>query len=1188
MFIIKNKHIFLSLLLLILFPIFTQTVENSKLFLSDAEQTWLDNHRIIRISNSMDWPPFDYVVNGEPKGYSIDYVKLITDKLGITVEWVNGKTWKELESLVRTKDIDIIHTISISEERQEYLNFTKPFLNNPRAVFKRSNDFSINTFEDLSGKTVAVVENYFSHTFIKKNYPDIKLRIFKTTIEAITSVIYKKSDVYIDRIAVTNYILKEHKLTGLVNAFVLNNANISGEELRIATRKDWAPLIPILEKAMDNISSEEYKFMDYKYDMAIKKLNITEIYLTDIEKEWIEKNPVIKVHNEESWAPFNFNKSSTPMGYSIDYIKLLAKKSGLKIEFITGPTWNEFLDMIKKDELDVMLNIVPTVERGKFLNFTEPYLTLSPTLFAKLGDNIITDITDLFGKTFAIQKGFYYEDVLKRFPEINLLYVDSTEQAILALSRGEADVMLGIQAIVDYLCNKLHISNITPGGSLGSMYSGPIKTVIGVQKQLVILRNILQKAMDNVTSTEILGIENLWFNRFKSLSYEDSNNNIVAKSVLLIFILLIIFIVMIYVGTKILRVKQCNPIIKHYNSDVKRIRFISITTLCFSITIIILLMILILNNSKENDIKNYTESLITVKDATKEAVNTWIESRLKQVEFDADDNYLSSILTAELNPVDKKNNLMSYILTKKNRDNWSDFYIINGNGINIISSDLGEVGLENLIVNSRPELFIKLFLGETVFMPPINGRFKTDEKVMFYAAPITDSKGHVLAGLLYRENPNKRINKILNNGVIGKTGETYTFDSNGLITSEIKYNQTLIDQNLVFQGDSSLFNTSLINTLMYNSAKFIFDGYSDRSYIDYRNVTVLGAWSWIPELNYGIVTEIDLNDALSSYYANRTVIVIIISIVLLMTIGTSIFTIFFGEKANKSLTKLNIGLEDRVKRHTKDLSSANKKLKNTLEALTHPFYVIDVNTYKIVLANGAARKLMNKEHSTCYALLHNRDTTCNNLEHPCPLDEIKKSKRPSQVEHLHYDKDGNEQYVEVYGYPILNDYGDLTHMIEYTLDITERKRSEQNLLKVNKLMEFAAETAKLAYWELDLKSLNLTLNEQFYKLLETTSIKENGFIKPLIDYRNDFMIDEDVSVLEEHFETAIRSHISYLDQMEYRFVTRKGIIRYALVKFTVYHDENNSAEKCVGIHLDITEQKENEFDINKIESYLKL
>ncbi|MCZ7402802.1 MAG: PAS domain S-box protein [Candidatus Methanoperedens sp.] len=124
-------------------------------------------------------------------------------------------------------------------------------------------------------------------------------------------------------------------------------------------------------------------------------------------------------------------------------------------------------------------------------------------------------------------------------------------------------------------------------------------------------------------------------------------------------------------------------------------------------------------------------------------------------------------------------------------------------------------------------------------------------------------------------------------------------------------------------------------------------------------------------------------------------------------------------------------------------------LNSIFESLTHPFYVIDANDYSILMANSAARLGKLTESSKCHALTHMLDKPCSG-EHICPLEEVKITKKPATVEHIHYDKDGNARNVEVHGFPILDKKGNVIKMIEYSLDITKRKRAEEELRKVNR------------------------------------------------------------------------------------------------------------------------------------------
>jgi len=116
-----------------------------------------------------------------------------------------------------------------------------------------------------------------------------------------------------------------------------------------------------------------------------------------------------------------------------------------------------------------------------------------------------------------------------------------------------------------------------------------------------------------------------------------------------------------------------------------------------------------------------------------------------------------------------------------------------------------------------------------------------------------------------------------------------------------------------------------------------------------------------------------------------------------------------------------------------------------IESLPNPFYVIDASDYTIKVANSAAQFGQLSKGATCYALTHKNDRPCSSAEHPCPIEKIKNTKRPVTVEHLHHDKDGNHRNVEVHAFPIFDSDGNVSQVVEYVLDITERKQAEEML-----------------------------------------------------------------------------------------------------------------------------------------------
>ena len=79
------------------------------------------------------------------------------------------------------------------------------------------------------------------------------------------------------------------------------------------------------------------------------------IDFTQEELDWIDSHQSLNVANEMDWPPFDFVKDENqPAGYSIDLIKLIAKKTGLNINLVNGLSWNEILEQLKEDKIQIL------------------------------------------------------------------------------------------------------------------------------------------------------------------------------------------------------------------------------------------------------------------------------------------------------------------------------------------------------------------------------------------------------------------------------------------------------------------------------------------------------------------------------------------------------------------------------------------------------------------------------------------------------------------------------------------------------------------------------------------------------------------------------------------------------------------------------------------------------------------
>ncbi|MFC1744748.1 ATP-binding protein [Candidatus Riflebacteria bacterium] len=160
------------------------------------------------------------------------------------------------------------------------------------------------------------------------------------------------------------------------------------------------------------------------------------------------------------------------------------------------------------------------------------------------------------------------------------------------------------------------------------------------------------------------------------------------------------------------------------------------------------------------------------------------------------------------------------------------------------------------------------------------------------------------------------------------------------------------------------------------------------------------------------------------------------SALLLILISPALFLFLFRpiEKVFKEREKVLTKVEE-----------SNKFLKTVIDSLPHPFYVVDTKTYKILMANSAAGLDHTRDYPACHLYTHKETSPCSGENDPCPMEIVRKTKKPVTVEHIHYYEDGKTGIFEVHGYPILNENEELIQMIEYCTDITKRKLAEDAL-----------------------------------------------------------------------------------------------------------------------------------------------
>ncbi|MBT5187049.1 MAG: transporter substrate-binding domain-containing protein, partial [Kordiimonadaceae bacterium] len=475
------------------------------------ELKWLEEHPTLSATNDMAWAPIDFVRAGKPVGYSVDYLNLIGEKLGVKIEFVNGYSWQDLITKVQNREIDIAHAIVKDSIKSDFLNYSAPYMDLPVVFFGPVGSQKINTLDDLNGKKIGIIAGSGISEEFKHNNDGLSFIEFDLAVDALTSLSDGKIDLFIAMLPTANFAINNNFIRGIE---VVSNKLISelksSVNIHLATHKDNTILSNILSKAISLITEREIINITAKWQA--NNLSNNNVNLTKEELNWISMHPILKATNEMDWAPIDFMRAGKPTGFSIDYLNLVANKVGIKIKYINGHSWQELVTMLENKEIDIAQSITQTSNRRNFLNFTSPYLDISKVYFGRKGAEKIVSMDDLIGKKIGIISSFSSQEIYdEKYPELNTIAYDDITSALNALSTGGIDVFSERLPIANYIISQNFISNLEViGKEIIPEVKGGNYLRIASRNDWPLLLTILKKGMAAVTDQEFNQLSEKW------------------------------------------------------------------------------------------------------------------------------------------------------------------------------------------------------------------------------------------------------------------------------------------------------------------------------------------------------------------------------------------------------------------------------------------------------------------------------------------------------------------------------------------------------------------------------------------------------------------------------------------------------------------------------------------------------
>ncbi len=233
------------------------------------------------------------------------------------------------------------------------------------------------------------------------------------------------------------------------------------------------------------------------------------IMFTEEEEGYLKYKEKITICGKTDWKPYIDFTGDTPRGIAPDLVKEYEKIIGIPIEYVKTANWNDCINKTKRGEIDVADVILQEPNIHEHLIPSTSFESDSLILASKLERPYISDITNAGDLNVAMIRGndnlsFY---VKKKYPNVNLHYVENIDAGLKKVAEGEVDAYVGMFRPTAFAVTEKYANALKINGQFNTLQ---LKGSFGVREDDPILLSILNKAIEGLDPRIKREIINSW------------------------------------------------------------------------------------------------------------------------------------------------------------------------------------------------------------------------------------------------------------------------------------------------------------------------------------------------------------------------------------------------------------------------------------------------------------------------------------------------------------------------------------------------------------------------------------------------------------------------------------------------------------------------------------------------------
>jgi len=232
------------------------------------------------------------------------------------------------------------------------------------------------------------------------------------------------------------------------------------------------------------------------------------LLLTSEEQAWLEQVDAIRLCTDPDWMPYEgIDEQHSHSGIMSDFHRLWADMLDKPVVLQLTESWQQSLAFMEQGKCDLLSSAQDVVSRRHYLSVTDPFIFYPFAVATQPENPFIIDLLPLIDKRFAMVHGYAGAEIMrKRYPEIDLVLVDTGREGLKLVEKGGAYGFIDTVPSINYQTLKHGISLIKINGVLDEHYA----MSVGIRKDLPELLSIYNKAIAATRDADRQRILNNW------------------------------------------------------------------------------------------------------------------------------------------------------------------------------------------------------------------------------------------------------------------------------------------------------------------------------------------------------------------------------------------------------------------------------------------------------------------------------------------------------------------------------------------------------------------------------------------------------------------------------------------------------------------------------------------------------